>query len=70
MPLYWPCRKLQSSFQAIEIRAATGYSAYLDVLTPNTYIMVVSADPQTGACGVLYREQRNEPDCVFPPCIA
>jgi Ras-related GTP-binding protein A/B len=39
--------KLQSQFQAIELRT-NNFSAYLDALTPNTYIMVVTADPRIG----------------------
>lgn len=40
------CQKLQSTFQAIELRTGSGLTAYLDILTPNTYIMVISADQQ------------------------
>ncbi|MCO5555687.1 hypothetical protein L7F22_009232 [Adiantum nelumboides] len=39
------CSKLQSQFQAIEMRT-NAFSAYLDILTPNTYIMVITADPK------------------------
>lgn len=39
------CSKLQSQFQAIEMRT-NAFSAYLDILTPNTYIMVIMTDPQ------------------------
>lgn len=39
------CSKVQSQFQAVEIRTSD-YTAYLDVLTANTYIMVVTADPR------------------------
>ncbi|KAE8209147.1 hypothetical protein CF319_g333 [Tilletia indica] len=38
------CIKLSHDFQGIEMRADT-FSAYLDTFTPNTYIMVVIADP-------------------------
>lgn len=37
-------RRLQAGFQALEVRTAN-FSAILDVLTPNTYIMVVLANP-------------------------
>ncbi|CAD6887616.1 unnamed protein product [Tilletia controversa] len=38
------CQKLSHDFQGIEMRADT-FSAYLDTFTPNTYIMIVIADP-------------------------
>ncbi|KAK0543726.1 GTP-binding protein gtr1 [Tilletia horrida] len=41
------CVKLGHDFQGIEIRAET-FSAYLDTFTPNTYIMIVLADPSIG----------------------
>jgi Ras-related GTP-binding protein A/B len=41
------CNKLQASFEAFEVRGAT-FSAYLDVFTENTYIMVIVADPRVG----------------------
>ncbi|KDN40171.1 hypothetical protein K437DRAFT_258755 [Tilletiaria anomala UBC 951] len=39
------CAKLQAQFQGLEIRGAT-YTAYLDLLTTNTYVMVIVADPR------------------------
>ncbi|PWN54236.1 hypothetical protein IE53DRAFT_276381 [Violaceomyces palustris] len=39
------CSKLQSTFQGLEIRGPN-YTAYIDVLTSNTYIMVIVADPR------------------------
>ncbi|EPQ32222.1 uncharacterized protein PFL1_00419 [Pseudozyma flocculosa PF-1] len=39
------CSKLQSNFQGLELRGSN-FTAYLDVLTSNTYIMIVVADPQ------------------------
>lgn len=41
------CNKLQGAFQSFEVRGAT-FSAYLDVFTSNTYIMVIVADPRIG----------------------
>jgi len=36
--------KFQSSFQSMEVRNAN-FTAFIDVLTPNTYIMVIMSDP-------------------------
>ncbi|KAI8616901.1 ras-related GTP-binding protein A-like protein [Chytriomyces sp. MP71] len=37
------CSKNQAQFQCMEVRR-TGFSAYVDVLTPNTYVMVIVSD--------------------------
>jgi Ras-related GTP-binding protein A/B len=39
------CAKIQAQFQGLEIRGAT-YTAYLDLLTAHTYVMVIVADPR------------------------
>ncbi len=39
------CAKLQAQFQGLEVRGAS-YTAYLDLLTANTYVMVIVADPR------------------------
>ena len=44
-----PYSKLQAQFQGLEIRGAT-YTAYLDLLTSNTYVMVIVADPRIREC--------------------
>ncbi|KAI9344897.1 ras-related GTP-binding protein A-like protein [Obelidium mucronatum] len=38
------CSKNQAQFQSMEVRRK-GFSAFVDVLTPNTYVMVVVSDP-------------------------
>ncbi|KAJ3075028.1 hypothetical protein HDU98_009472 [Podochytrium sp. JEL0797] len=38
------CSKNQAQFQSMEVRRK-GFSAFVDVLTPNTYVMVVTSDP-------------------------
>ena len=39
-----PAKTSQSEFQAMELRTST-FSAYIDSLTSNTYIMILIADP-------------------------
>lgn len=39
------CSKSQSQFQAMEVRTAN-FTAFIDVLTGNTYVMVIMSDPQ------------------------
>ncbi|KAL7752593.1 GTP-binding protein gtr1 [Sorochytrium milnesiophthora] len=38
------CSKTQAQFQSMEVRTGQ-FSAFIDVLTPNTYVMVVLSDP-------------------------
>lgn len=38
------CAKLQSQFKSMEIRRPS-FSAYMDALTTNTYVMVITSDP-------------------------
>lgn len=49
------CSKLQASFQSLEVRGET-FAAYLDVLTADTYILVIVADPSVGECVRWLRE--------------
>ncbi|BFZ60000.1 GTP-binding protein gtr1 [Saitoella coloradoensis] len=46
------CSKMQSQFNAFELRAHN-FSAFIDVLTPNTYIMVVMSDPAVQSATTL-----------------
>ena len=47
------CSRLQgASFQSLEVRGQT-FAAYLDVLTADTYVLVIVADP---GCGEYERE--------------
>lgn len=41
------CNKLQMNFHSFEVRGET-FSAYLDVFTSDTYILVIVADPTVG----------------------
>ncbi|PWN46269.1 hypothetical protein IE81DRAFT_2360 [Ceraceosorus guamensis] len=45
------CSKLQAGFQALEVQTEN-FSAIFDVLTPNTYIMVVVSDPRVELAAV------------------
>ena len=36
--------KLQTQFKSMEVRNSS-FSAFIDLLTPNTYVMVVISDP-------------------------
>ena len=36
--------KLQAQFQSMEVRNSQ-FSAFIDVFTPNTYVMVIMSDP-------------------------
>jgi Ras-related GTP-binding protein A/B len=38
------CSKLQAQFQSMEVRNSC-FAAFIDVFTPNTYIMVIMSDP-------------------------
>ncbi|KAL3217728.1 hypothetical protein MRX96_050951 [Rhipicephalus microplus] len=38
------CSKLAAQFQSMEVRNSN-FAAFIDVFTPNTYIMVIMADP-------------------------
>ena len=38
------CSKLAASFQSMEIRNYS-FSAFIDIFTPNTYVMVIVSDP-------------------------
>jgi len=39
------CSKLAAHFDAMEVRNSN-FAAFIDVFTPNTYIMVISSDSQ------------------------
>jgi Ras-related GTP-binding protein A/B len=43
------CSKSQAQFQSMEVRNR-GFTAFVDVLTPNTYIMVIMSDPSIRKC--------------------
>lgn len=43
------CSKLQAQFHSMEVRSLE-FSAFIDILTNNTYIMVITSDPIIGAC--------------------
>jgi len=38
------CSKLAAAFQSMEVRNSR-FAAFIDVFTPNTYVMVVMSDP-------------------------
>lgn len=46
------CSKLAASFQSMEVRNAH-FAAFIDVFTPNTYIMVVMSDPGIPSAATL-----------------
>ena len=39
------CSKLQAQFQSMEVRNSC-FASFIDVFTPNTYIMVIMSDPE------------------------
>jgi len=58
------CSKLQEQFNALEIRFAT-YTALLEILTANTYVMIIVADPNVQSAALklnvrLAREKFNQ----------
>eukprot|EP01119_Soliformovum_irregulare_P015837 TRINITY_DN4520_c1_g1_i1.p1 TRINITY_DN4520_c1_g1~~TRINITY_DN4520_c1_g1_i1.p1 ORF type:complete len:321 (-),score=87.63 TRINITY_DN4520_c1_g1_i1:70-900(-) len=46
------CSKSQAQFQAMEVRN-TNFSAYIDIFTANTYIMVIVSDPTIQSAATL-----------------
>ena len=38
------CSKLQAQFQSMEVRNSC-FAAFIDIFTPNTYVMVIMSDP-------------------------
>lgn len=46
------CSKLAASFQSMEIRNYS-FSAFIDVFTPNTYVMVIVSDPGIPSAATL-----------------
>ncbi|XP_065886992.1 ras-related GTP-binding protein A-like [Dysidea avara] len=42
------CSKLQTQFKSMEVRNAS-FSAFIDLLTPNTYVMVIMSDPDVSS---------------------
>lgn len=38
------CSKLQAQFQSMEVRNSC-FASFIDVFTPNTYVMVILSDP-------------------------
>ncbi|KAI9140120.1 ras-related GTP-binding protein A-like protein [Paraphysoderma sedebokerense] len=47
------CSKTQAQFQSMEVRNPN-FSAFIDVLTPNTYVMVVVSDPMIQSTATLF----------------
>ncbi|KAL4222911.1 hypothetical protein ACF0H5_018951 [Mactra antiquata] len=46
------CSKLAASFQSMEVRNSS-FAAFIDVFTPNTYVMVVMSDPGIPSAATL-----------------
>lgn len=46
------CSKLAASFQSMEVRNSR-FAAFIDVFTPNTYVMVVMSDPSIPSAATL-----------------
>eukprot|EP00160_Parvularia_atlantis_P019167 Unigene7391_Nuclearia_a/m.22746 Unigene7391_Nuclearia_a/g.22746 ORF Unigene7391_Nuclearia_a/g.22746 Unigene7391_Nuclearia_a/m.22746 type:complete len:302 (-) Unigene7391_Nuclearia_a:124-1029(-) len=46
------CSKSQSQFQAMEVRTSN-FTAFIDVLTGNTYVMVIMSDPHIQSAATL-----------------
>ncbi|OZJ03545.1 Ras-related GTP-binding protein A [Bifiguratus adelaidae] len=46
------CTKTQAAFKSMEIRGTT-FTAFIDVLTPNTYVLVVMSDPSIQSAATL-----------------
>ena len=45
--------KLQAHFQSMEVRNSQ-FAAFIDVFTPNTYVMVIMSDPTIRKLITLY----------------
>lgn len=43
------CSKVTASFNSIEVRNSK-FAAYIESFTPNTYVMVVTSDPEISQC--------------------
>lgn len=46
------CSKIAAQFQSMQLSNGN-FSAYIDVFTPNTYVMVVISDPNISEYGFL-----------------
>ena len=46
------CSKLQAQFHSMEVRNSY-FAAFIDIFTPNTYIMVIMSDPDIRKCHVM-----------------
>lgn len=46
------CSKLQAQFQSMEVRNSC-FASFIDVFTPNTYIMVIMSDPDIPSAATL-----------------
>ncbi len=44
------CSKTQAHFESMEVRGRN-FAAYIDFLTPNTYVLVATRDPTVRASG-------------------
>ena len=58
------CSKLAASFQSMEIRNYS-FSAFIDVFTPNTYVMVIVSDPSIRKLSVSILELYMADLCVI-----
>jgi len=45
--------KLQTQFKSMEVRNAL-FSAFIDLLTPNTYVMVIISDPDVCKFAMMF----------------
>lgn len=48
-PLAFRCSKLAAAFQSMEVRNST-FACFIELCTPNTYVMVVISDPTICKC--------------------
>lgn len=52
------CSKIAAQFQSMQLSNGN-FSAYIDVFTPNTYVMVVISDPNISEYGFLWYSKVN-----------
>jgi hypothetical protein len=48
------CSKLTAAFQSMEVRNST-FACFIELLTPNTYVMVVISDPSICKFNLIFR---------------
>lgn len=71
------CSKLQAQFQSMEVRNSC-FAAFIDIFTPNTYVMVIMSDPSIPSAATLVNirnarkhfEKIEKLDGVLPPMPA